>query len=104
MTTTDILTPKTLREMGDRLREMHPELDPSWANLIGFYADAWERDDAALQVANGYVARLNSAWRTQQSRLEALQPLVRAARELVGDGRPAATNAVIRAVMEFDGN
>lgn len=35
------LTYNGLKELADRLRRIHPELDPSWSNLIELYANAW---------------------------------------------------------------
>ena len=67
----DKLTWKGLMDLTDRLRRIHPELDPSWANLIGFYADAWMQQLAYEEKrANEFMLEKDSlardAWRREK--------------------------------------
>ena len=59
-----------LIQLADRLRRIHPELDPSWANLMELYAKSW------LHQLGEYEKQrqdFNAIWNSNQDQIALIQ-------------------------------
>ena len=59
-----------LMDLANRLRRIHPELDPSWAHRIAFYADAWQMQVDANEKQR---EKFNAIWNSNQEQIAQLQ-------------------------------